>query len=96
MFSYIYKSQRHSDTDLNYMKNLGMDEEQINSVLSQRQYEAVDGAVAKRKEAYLTESDPLFIEASFDNDEAKVQAWRDKVIEIKARYPINHEFMVNK
>lgn len=90
MFSYIYKSKYHSNTDLDYMQSLGMNDEQIESVLMQKEYELGDGMINKRKEAYLTESDPLFIEATFDNNDAKMQAWRDKVIEIKERFPIGN------
>lgn len=38
-----------------------------------------------RKYAYMSESDPLKNELEFDGED--LQAWKDKVIEIKARYP---------
>jgi hypothetical protein len=37
-----------------------------------------------RKAAYKAESDPLFFESQYDNDDTK---WRAKVAEIKQRYP---------
>lgn len=88
-FTYIYKSKTYTDTSLEFMKDIGMDDEQIESVLRQKDYELGEGVFAKRREAYIKESDPLFIEATFDNDPAKMQAWRDKVIEIKARYKVS-------
>jgi hypothetical protein len=40
---------------------------------------------AKRQAAYIAESDPLFFK--WQRGEATEQAWKDKVAEIKARYP---------
>lgn len=37
-----------------------------------------------RSQAYKSESDMLFFAGSYDND---LTAWKDKVAEIKARYP---------
>jgi hypothetical protein len=42
-------------------------------------------AEANRKAAYIAESDPLFFRSQ--RGEATEQEWRDKVEEIKARYP---------
>lgn len=41
-----------------------------------------------REVAYRIESDPLFMEARYDDDPVKLQEWKNKVAEIKARYPI--------
>lgn len=41
-----------------------------------------------RKLAYTKESDPIYMEAKFDNDEELMQKWRDKVEEIKLRIPL--------
>ncbi|MFH7526472.1 hypothetical protein AB2J22_13535 [Aeromonas sp. A5] len=43
---------------------------------------------ALRESAYRIESDPLFMEARYDDDPIKLKEWKDKVTEIKARYPI--------
>lgn len=43
--------------------------------------------IAKRKEAYAKESDPLFMEFQFDKTPEAEKAWRDAVAAIKARYP---------
>jgi hypothetical protein len=44
-----------------------------------------------RKKAYIAESDPLYMEWQYDNTPESEQAWRDKVAEIKARYPLPSE-----
>ncbi|MGU5678108.1 hypothetical protein [Aeromonas allosaccharophila] len=47
-----------------------------------------DDIRALREVAYRIESDPLFMEARYDDDPVKLQAWKNKVAEIKARYPL--------
>lgn len=89
MFNYIFKSLTHTDTSEEFMQSLGMNAEQIDSVFRQQEYELNDGAASKRKAAYINESDPLFIEWQFDKAPESERAWRDKVLEIKARHPIN-------
>lgn len=85
-FSYINGGVAHTDTTQEYMQSIGMNAEQIESVLAQKDYE--DGLwIANRAAAYKIESDPLFIEWQHDQQEAQETAWRDKVAEIKARYP---------
>lgn len=41
-----------------------------------------------RQDAYRTESDPLGFEYLFDMSPESEKAWRDKVLEIKSRYPL--------
>jgi len=43
---------------------------------------------SNRRTAYLSESDPLYMEWQYDQTAKKEQTWRDKVAEIKARYPL--------
>ncbi|MCG7546952.1 hypothetical protein [Pseudoalteromonas sp. Of7M-16] len=43
--------------------------------------------IEQRQQAYNREADPLFIEYQFDQTAEAEQAWREKVLEIKARYP---------
>lgn len=88
MFSYIFESKSYSDTSIGFMRSMGMNDEQIESVMSQREYEAHEGALNKRQEAYSNESDPLFIEWQYEKTPESEQLWRNKVLEIKARYPI--------
>ncbi|ALQ08456.1 hypothetical protein D172_010505 [Pseudoalteromonas sp. Bsw20308] len=87
MFTYIYKGASHSNTNGEYMQNLGMEQEQIDSVLNQQQFELSQN-VEKRQAAYKAESDPLFMESQFDSTAESHQKWQDKVAEIKARYPL--------
>lgn len=44
-----------------------------------------------RRQAYVVESDPLYLEWQYDQTPEAEQAWRDKVAEIKARYPLPTE-----
>ena len=43
-----------------------------------------------RQTAYKLESDPLYMEWQFDQTAESEQAWRDKVAEIKLRYPLTY------
>lgn len=88
MFNYIFEGKTHTDTSEAYMLELGMNAEQIESVLRQKEYEAGEGVIAKRKAAYALESDPLFLEWQYDKSPESEQRWREKVLEIKERYPI--------
>ena len=88
MFNYIFEGKTHTDTSNDYMRAIGMDTEQIESVLRQKEYEEGDGAIAKRQDAYARESDKLFLEWQYDRTTEAEKRWRDKVAEIKARYPI--------
>lgn len=44
-----------------------------------------------RRIAYKTESDSLYMEWQYDQSAESEQAWRDKVAEIKLRYPLPTE-----
>ncbi|SHF30700.1 hypothetical protein [Vibrio gazogenes] len=87
MFSYIFQGQTQTDTTRSYMNSLGMTQKQIESVLQQKDFEAAQNVV-KRQQAYRLESDALFMAWQYDQTEAKETAWRDKVAEIKDRYPL--------
>ncbi len=45
-------------------------------------------ALANRQAAYKSESDALYLEAVYDGTDKSMKLWRDKVAEIKARYPL--------
>ena len=96
MFSYIFKGKTYKNTDREFMLNLGMDTDQIESVLSQQQYE-INQNTPLRQRAYERESDPLYIEWKFELENNNPDAesyktkWMDKVKEIKARYPLPNE-----
>ncbi|MGB0940816.1 MAG: hypothetical protein ACPGUE_00370 [Marinomonas sp.] len=87
MNTYIFNGQTHSVFTDAYMLNLGMNQEQIESVLNQKAFELSQN-LDKRKLAYKAESDPLYMEWQFDQAPESEQAWRNKVAEIKARYPL--------
>lgn len=86
--SYLYDGETHDNYDPAFMAELGMSEEVIDSVLAQHNYELTEGQLARRQRAYVAESDHLFLEWQYDKAAAAEQAWRDKVAEIKLRYPV--------
>ena len=87
--SYLYDGETHDNYDPAFMAELGMSEEVIASVLAQHNYELTEGQLARRQRAYAAESDPLFLEWQYDKTPAAEQTWRDKVAEIKLRYPVH-------
>ncbi len=87
-FTYIFEKENHNDTSADYMMAIGMDSEQVDAVLRQQTFELSQNT-DKRQLAYKNESDPLYIEWQYDNDVKKEQIWRDKVEEIKLRYPLS-------
>lgn len=89
--SYLYDGETHDNYDPAFMAELGMSEEVIDSVLAQHNYELTEGQLARRKRAYVAESDPLFLGWQYDKTPEAEQAWRYKVAEIKARYPLTVE-----
>ena len=86
--SYLYDGETHDNYDPAFMAELGMSEEVIASVLAQHNYELTEGQLARRHRAYVAESDPLFLEWQHDKTPTAEQTWRDKVAEIKLRYPV--------
>ncbi|BCV49541.1 hypothetical protein [Shewanella algae] len=87
MFTYIYNGKTHSDFSEEHMKYLGMDSQQIESVIRQRDFELSQNH-EKRQKAYREESDHLFLEWQYDGTPEAEKIWRDKVAEIKSRYPL--------
>ena len=86
MFNYIFKGATHTDFSPEYMHAIGMDQEQVESVLTQKEFESGQ-RVEKRHAAYREEADPLYIEWQYDQEPEQEQIWRDKVAEIKQRFP---------
>ncbi|HIF7926564.1 TPA: hypothetical protein ACYY2C_006278 [Pseudomonas aeruginosa] len=75
--------------DVSVLVALGFTEAQAGELIAA----AVDQAkladlVAARRAAYVAEADPLFLEWQYDETPEKEKAWRDKVAEIKALYPL--------
>jgi len=87
MNTYIFEGLSHSDFTDSYMLTLGMNTEQMESVLNQKTFELSQN-VNNRQNAYKAESDQLYMEWQFDQTAESEQTWRDKVSEIKARYPL--------
>lgn len=48
----------------------------------------IDNIHKLRKQAYTLEADPLYLEWQYDQTPEKEQQWRDKVAEIKEKYPL--------
>lgn len=68
---------------------LGFDEERANELCVAAENSAkLEGIVSARRTLYMTEADPLFLEWQYDETPEKEKAWRDKVAEIKALYPL--------
>lgn len=86
--SYLYDGETHDNYDPAFMAALGMSEEVMASVLAQHNYELTEGQLALRQRSYVVESDHLFLEWQYDKTARAEQAWRDKVAEIKLRYPV--------
>ena len=86
--SYLYDGKTYDNYDPAFMAELGMSEEAIASVTAQRDWDATEGQLARRKRRYETESDPLYLEWQYDKTPESEQVWRDKVSEIKAQLPI--------
>lgn len=60
----------------------------IETAKSEQQLRDID---KDRKSAYMSESDPLYMEWQFDQTPESENAWRKKVTEIKSRYPFPSE-----
>lgn len=58
-----------------------------NPVIEKTYEELLQECLNNRQSAYKQESDSLFLEATFDNNEIIMQKWRSKVKEIKTRFP---------
>lgn len=86
MLNYIFNGVTHTDFNIDYMQGIGMNKEQIESVLNQKEFEQGQW-IEKRTAAYREEADPLYIEWQYDQEAAQEQIWRDKVAEIKQRFP---------
>lgn len=53
--------------------------------------EALELVFKRRRGAYSAESDPIYMEWQYDQAPETEKAWRDKVAEIKTRYPLPTE-----
>ena len=72
------------------MAALGMDQEQIDfSARCPARFRAIAKCRKAMKPRTNAESDPLCMEWQFDGTEEAEAKWRDKVTEIKARFPLS-------
>ena len=78
----------YSQCSREYLLLMGVDEATVNAAEAAQQ---VENALTARRAAYAAESDPLYLEWQYDQTAESEQAWRDKVTEIKARYPLPGE-----
>ncbi|MCF7515978.1 hypothetical protein L3V43_20585 [Pseudoalteromonas sp. L23] len=69
------KEKGYSTDDATALIKAAMAKHELNTVLQQRQ------------QAYRAEADALFLAWQYDQTPEAEQAWRDKVAEIKQRYP---------
>ncbi|MFC6297685.1 hypothetical protein [Pseudomonas spelaei] len=68
---------------------LGFNETRANELCEEAENATkLEGIIAARRTLYVTQADPLFLEWQYDETQEKEKAWRDKVAEIKARYPL--------
>ncbi|MGE1154956.1 hypothetical protein [Pseudomonas kitaguniensis] len=68
---------------------LGFDADRADELCNEAENSArLEGVIAARRTFYMTEADPLFLEWQYDETPEKEKAWRDKVAEIKALYPL--------
>lgn len=74
-----------SEDGKNLLNNFSVPQSVVDSAVAAQ---ALVDAQNKRKSAYITESDPLYMEWQFDQTPESEKAWRDKVTEIKDRIPL--------
>jgi len=94
MNTYIFKGKSHTDFTDSYMLALGMNTEQMESVLNQKTFELSQN-VNKRQASYKAESDDFFLEAIRKDAEGDTEGAElarvsglAAVEQIKARYPL--------
>ncbi|MEZ8800560.1 hypothetical protein AB6D78_05135 [Vibrio splendidus] len=70
-----------------YVKS-GLVVENISDIVEEILTISINKVKQNRQKAYKVESDPCYLEWQFDKTPESEKAWRDKVAEIKARYPL--------
>ncbi|MDV2801619.1 hypothetical protein R0E53_29150 [Pseudomonas aeruginosa] len=83
--SLSYGGMHFTECSADFLAANGVPAEVIASALAAQQ---LAEAQAARRAAYVSESDPLFLEWQYDQTPESEQAWRDKVAEIKDRHPL--------
>ncbi|KJY85637.1 hypothetical protein CWB89_13980 [Pseudoalteromonas piscicida] len=88
----VFEADCYSD-DLFMLFKASFENEEFKSQHGEPAVEVIDSykvekAIQERMSAYRTESDPLYMEWQYDQTPESKQIWMDKVVEIKARYPL--------
>ncbi|QJI30739.1 hypothetical protein HKK55_19185 [Pseudomonas sp. ADAK18] len=83
-----YGGQTIYNVTAQQLSDMGFLRSDIDAALKTQEAADVD---FNRRLAYRTDSDPLYMEWQYDQTEIKEKAWRAKVEEIKARYPLSGE-----
>lgn len=79
-----YKGTSYQNYDYDELVNL-LDKGIVDAEIEKKQAEEIRDL---RKQAYILEADPLYLEWQYDKTPEKELLWRDKVAEIKVRYPL--------
>ncbi|WP_262381926.1 hypothetical protein [Pseudomonas proteolytica] len=82
------KDQTFYNVTVEQLLEMGFSKAEVDTAL---QVEQAADIAFNRRLAYRTDSDPLYMEWQYDQTETKEKAWRAKVAEIKARYPLPGE-----
>jgi DUF2075 family protein len=84
----IHEGVTYIDNTKEQLLSAGVPTSVIESAMAEANLSAIKDT---RRLAYVDESDPLYMEWQYDQTSEKEKAWRDKVAEIKARYPLPSE-----
>ncbi len=82
------KDRTFYNVTVDQLLDMGFSKTEVDTAL---QIEQAADVAFNRRLAYRIDSDPLYMEWQYDQTEAKEKAWRAKVAEIKARYPLPGE-----
>ncbi|NMY24784.1 hypothetical protein HBO19_02195 [Pseudomonas sp. WS 5021] len=82
------KDQTFYNVTVGQLLEMGFSKAEVDTAL---QIEQAADLAFNRRQAYRVDADPLYMEWQYDQTEAKEKAWRAKVAEIKARYPLPGE-----
>ncbi|MGL4475154.1 MAG: hypothetical protein ACRCT7_12005 [Shewanella sp.] len=81
----VYEGARYQGYSEDELRAFGIPDEIIEK---EKAIQILSSIKDDRKTAYQNESDPLFIEWQFDQTPESEVKWRDKVAEIKQRFPL--------
>lgn len=82
--SLVFDGKTYTQFEAERLLELGIPEAVVQQALEEQ---VIDTVRQQRRQAYAAESDRLFLEWQYDQTSETEQIWRDKVAEIKTRYP---------